>query len=108
MWIWLRFYIDVSCPRGFPGSSVLKNPLANAGDVGDVGLIPGSGRSPGGGNGNPLQMTTCSSVLAWEIPWTEEPSSVQFMGSKLSHATDRLSMHEPPKALRKHFPCPAA
>ena len=37
---------------GFPGGSVVKNPLANAGDVG---LIPGLGRSPGEGNGNPLQ-----------------------------------------------------
>ena len=34
---------------------MVKNPPANAGDVGDVGLIPGSERSPGGGNGNPLQ-----------------------------------------------------
>ena len=33
----------------------VKNLPANAGDVGDVGSIPGSGRSPGGGNGNPLQ-----------------------------------------------------
>ena len=33
---------------------VVKNPLANAGDLRDVGSIPGSGRSPGGGNGNPL------------------------------------------------------
>ena len=32
-----------------------KNPPANAGDTRDEGLIPGSGRSPGGGNGNPLQ-----------------------------------------------------
>ena len=32
-----------------------KNPPANAGDTGDSGSIPGSGRSPGGGNGNPLQ-----------------------------------------------------
>ena len=40
---------------GFPGGSVVKNPPANAGDVGDVCSIPGSGRSPGGGNGNPLQ-----------------------------------------------------
>ena len=39
----------------FPGGSVVKNLLANAGDVGDVGLIPGLGRSPGGGTGNPLQ-----------------------------------------------------
>ena len=37
---------------GFPGGSVVKNPPAN---VGDMGLIPGSGRSPGEGNGNPLQ-----------------------------------------------------
>ena len=34
---------------------VAKNPPANAGDTGDLGSIPGSGRSPGGGNGNPLQ-----------------------------------------------------
>ena len=37
---------------GFPGDSVVKNPPANAGDAGS---IPGSGRSPGEGNGNPLQ-----------------------------------------------------
>ena len=37
---------------GFPGGSVVKNPPANAGDAGS---IPVSGRSPGGGNGNPLQ-----------------------------------------------------
>ena len=34
---------------------VVKNPPANAGDARDVGLIPGSGRFPGGGHGNPLQ-----------------------------------------------------
>ena len=37
---------------GLPGDTVVKNPPANAGDAG---LIPGSGRSPGGGNENPLQ-----------------------------------------------------
>ena len=40
---------------GFQGGSKVKNPPANAGATGDTGLIPGSGRSPGGGNGNPLQ-----------------------------------------------------
>ena len=40
---------------GFPGGSVVKNLLVNAGDTGDSGLIPGSGRSPGEVNGNPLQ-----------------------------------------------------
>ena len=39
---------------GFLGGAVVKNPPANAGDGWVVGLIPGSGRSPGGGNGNPL------------------------------------------------------
>ena len=39
----------------FPGGSVVENPPANAGDTGDPGSIPGSGRSRGGGNGNPLQ-----------------------------------------------------
>ena len=37
---------------GFPGGSAVKNPPVNAGDTGS---IPGSGRSPGEGNGNPLQ-----------------------------------------------------
>ena len=39
------------CYMGFPGGSVVKNPLVNAGDMG---LIPGLGRSPGEGSGNPL------------------------------------------------------
>ena len=38
---------------GFPGGSVVKNPPVSAGDTGDVGSVPGSGRSPGGENGNP-------------------------------------------------------
>ena len=41
--------------RGFSGGAVVKNPPANAGDARDVGLIPGSGKSSGVGNGNPLQ-----------------------------------------------------
>ena len=49
----------------FPGGSVVKNPPANSGDAGS---IPGSGRSPGEG------IATHSSVLTWEIPWTEEGS----------------------------------
>ena len=45
-------YVDVMVPQGFPGGSVVKNPSAIAGDAR---LIPGSGRSPGEGNGHPLQ-----------------------------------------------------
>jgi len=47
---------------------VVKNSPANAGDVGDTGLIPGLGRSPGGGNGNPLQyscLENCMDRGAW-------------------------------------------
>ena len=40
---------------GFPSGSVVNNPLANVGAEGDMGSIPGIGRSTGGGNGNPLQ-----------------------------------------------------
>ena len=39
---------------GFPGCAVVKNPPSNAGDTRDAGSLPGWGRSPGGGNGNPL------------------------------------------------------
>ena len=53
---------------------MVKNLPANV----DVGSIPGLGRSPGEGNGNPLH----SSILAWEIPWTEEPGGLQSMESQ--------------------------
>ena len=39
----------------FPGDSAVKNSPVNAGDIRDAGSIPGLGRSPGEGNGNPLQ-----------------------------------------------------
>ena len=40
---------------GFPNGTVIKNPPANVGDARDAGSVPGLGRSPGVGNGNPLQ-----------------------------------------------------
>ena len=48
---------------------VVKNPPANAGDVRDMGLIPGWGRSPGGGLGNPLQYSCLENTIdreAWK------------------------------------------
>ena len=48
--------------------SVVKHPPANAGDVRDVGSIPGSGRSPGGGHSNPLQHSSLENPMdigAW-------------------------------------------
>ena len=56
-----------------PGGSEGKVSACN---VGDPGLIPGWGRSPGEGN------VTHPSILAWEILWTEEPGGIQSMGSQ--------------------------
>ena len=42
------------CTRASQVVLVVKNMLVSAGDIRDVGTVPGSGRSPGGGNGNPL------------------------------------------------------
>ena len=60
---------------GFPMGLVVKNASVSAGDVRDVGLIPGSGGSSGEGNGY-------SNILAWRIPWTEELGGLQSMGSQ--------------------------
>ena len=48
---------------GFPGGTVVKNLPANAGDTRDTGLIPGSGRFPREGNGNPLQYSCLESSM---------------------------------------------
>ena len=48
---------------------VVKNPPANAGDVRDSGLIPGSGRSPGGWHGNPLQYSFLENPMDREAWW---------------------------------------
>ena len=56
---------------GFPRGSEVKASACNAGNLGSN---PGLGRSPGEGNGNPL------SILAWRIPWTEEPGGLQSTG----------------------------
>ena len=60
--------------RDSPLGLVLKNPLADAGYIRDVSLIPGLGRSSGGGHGNPFYYS-CP-----ENPWTEESGGLQFMG----------------------------
>ena len=54
---------------GFPDGSVGKEPTCYAGDTGDVGSIPGSGRSPGGGNGNPLQSSCLDKPMDRECWW---------------------------------------
>ena len=48
---------------------MVKNPPANAEDIRNMGLIPRSGKFPGGGH-------DIFSILAWKIPWTEEPDGL--------------------------------
>ena len=68
----------------FLHSLVGKESACNAEDLGS---IPGSGRSPREGNGYP------SSILAWRIPWTEEPGRLQSTGSQQLDTTERLNHH---------------
>ena len=55
---------------------MVNSPPVNARDGGDMGMIPGLGRSLGGEHGNH------SNILAWRIPWIEKPSGLQSMGSQ--------------------------
>ena len=55
---------------------VVKNPPTSAGDTGDIGSIPESGRSSEAGS-----LATQSDILAWGTPWTEGPGKLQTMGS---------------------------
>ena len=66
-------YNTLSLKHGFPDGSDCKESACNAGDLG---LIPGSGRIPGEGNGNPFQYSCL------ENPWTEEPGGLQSMASQ--------------------------
>ena len=70
------------CPDhlGLPGGSAVKNPPANAGDMG---LIPGLRR-----------MATHSSILAWRIPWTEEPGGLQSMEVTKSQPWLSIYVHQ--------------
>ena len=68
----LLLNIGHSC-SGFPGGSVGEESARN---VRDLGLIPALGRSPR------EKTATHSSILAWRIPWTEEPGELQSMGSQ--------------------------
>ena len=65
--------------QDFPGGSGAKNPPANAGDAQETQV-----QSLGWGDPLEEEMATHSSILAWKIPWTEEPGVLQSMGSQKS------------------------
>ena len=69
----LFFFLRAFFTLGLPGGSVVKNSPAIAGDIGSI---------PGEEDPLEKEMATHSSILAWEIPWTEEPGRLQSMGSQ--------------------------
>ena len=68
-----------------------KESSCNVGNAGDAGLIPRSGRSPGGGD-----IATHSSILVRKIPWTEEPVGYSPWGCASQTQLKRLSTHQKP------------
>ena len=77
---------------GFPGSSVIKNLLANAGDMC---LIPGRGRSPGRGNSNPLQWDPMSRGIWWTIVLGVAKSRTQPRTQAHTHGSSHRSRVHP-------------
>ena len=84
-------FLHTSIPwlLGLPGSSVGKEFACSAVYTGDMGLIPGLGRSAGRGHGNPLH------ILAWRIPWAEESSGLQSTGLKEWDTTEATELAHP-------------
>ena len=76
--------MELRFPRASQVALMVKNPLANAEDTGDLGSIPGPEDLLEG------DMATQSSILAWKIPWTEEPGRLQSMitESDMTEPTD--------------------
>ena len=72
---------------GFPGGSEVKVPVCNAGDLG---LIPGSGRFPGEGNGNPLQYSCLENPMD-RGAWWATVHGVTKCRTRLSDFTDSLT-----------------
>ena len=101
----LNLFLVCKSTKPLKGASqvvlVVKNPPTNAGDLRDAVSIPGSGRSPGEGNGNH------SSILAWETPWTEEPqfSSVQLLSPVQLFATPWTAAHQPSLSTTNSWAC---
>ena len=76
---------------------MVKNPPANAGNISDMGLIPGSGRSPGEGHGNPLRYS-CLENLMDRVAWraTVHKVAQSQIGLKLLSMHTLFSLCKPP------------
>ena len=98
LYIFLFFWPQGMWDMGFPGGTVVKNPPAHAGD---------SGSTPGSGNALEKDTATHSSILAWRIPWTEEPAGLQSTGTQKRHlATKHAQMWDLSSATQGSNPGP--
>ena len=96
--LWLNFNLNLTISvmtLGLPGWCSGKNLPASAGDTGNTGLIPGSGRSLGGANGNPFQYSCLEHLMDREAWWTRIPGVTQ--------SQTRLSTYWPHFPKRSHF-----
>ena len=87
---------------GFPGGSVVNNPSASAGEIRDIGLNPWVAKIP-------LEegLATHSSILTWEITWTEGPGELQSIGSQkldvTEHTHTRKTQSQWASEANRHF-----
>ena len=75
----------------FPGRAVVKNPPASAGDTGDMGSISRLGRSPGAGNGNPLQYSCRENPMDRGAWWATACGVAELV--RTEHAHTHASLH---------------
>ena len=92
--VWEKIFANHLSDKGSPGGSVVKNPPDNAGDTGDMSSIPGSGRSPGGGNGKPLQHSCLENHMD-EGAWQARVHGIIKSRTSLSDKTEttKVSLH---------------
>ena len=100
-WLWnpgtyISVYAPILWSTGSQGALMVKNPPANAGDARDVGLIPGSGRSPRVGNSHPLQysfLKSCMDRWAWQATFHGISKSWTRLSTKHKQKTCKERVH---------------
>ena len=99
-----KLWGKLCCSQGFPGGSVVKNPPAS---VGDAGSIPGSGRSPGEGNGSPLQYSRLGNPMDrgtwWAAVHRVSKSWTWLTTKQQQQCYSQLNIRIPPAVFKSSF-----